>query len=128
MKNMQSILGRFDEIEISQKIGVLFILNKVYLDKDLDAERFARKIGVPSRFISPLFSTLYGHRFKELTNMYRVEYAKNQIEEGGLVQDSLAVIAQKSGFTSQSSFVQMFTREEGMSPTEYSKIERIKGK
>lgn len=116
-----SNLGRFDEIEISQKIGILFILNKIYLNKDLKVDDLAQKIGIQSRFVAPVFKMLYGHRFKELTNMYRVEYAKNKIEAGFLNHDTLEVLADRSGFKSQSTFLNVFKKETGKYPYEYSR-------
>jgi AraC-like DNA-binding protein len=128
MEKALNVLRRFDEIAISQKIGILFILNKIYLDKDLRADGFAKKIGIQTRFVAPVFQSLYGHRLHELATMYRVEYAKAQIEAGTLNHDSMESLAQMSGFKSKSSFVNRFKKEAGMSPSKYSKSQKIRVK
>lgn len=74
------LLGRFDEIELSQKIGVLFILDKIYLKKDLKADDLAEKLEIDTQLVAPVFASLYGHNLKELVNMYRVEYAKKKLK------------------------------------------------
>jgi len=121
MEGATKILGRFDEIDISQKIGILFILNKIYLDKDLKVDGFAKKIGIPTRFVAPVFKTLYGHRFMELANMYRIEYAKAKIEAKVLVEGSLESLANMSGFRSKSNFTTVFKKEAGKYPNQYSR-------
>lgn len=121
MKRTMSVLARFDEIELSQKIGILFILNKIYLQKDLNADSFAEKIGIKTRWVAPVFGTLYGHRFKELANIYRVEYAKNKIEAGYLNGNSLVDLSDASGFNSPRTFAGVFRKEFGKYPKEYAR-------
>lgn len=121
MKTIFGIPGNIDEIELSQKIGILFILNKVYLQKDLKLDDFAKKIGISTRHLAPVFGLLYGHRFRELTNMYRVEYAKNKIEAGYLNDSTLKALSDLSGFSSQSNFIKVFKKEFGKCPHDYGR-------
>lgn len=121
MKSGFGILGKFDEIELSQKIGILFILNRIYLQKDLKVDDLAEKIGIQTRQLGRAFVLLYGHRFQEVTNMYRVEYAKKRIEAGYLKENTIEALSDLSGFGSQITFSNVFKKEFGKYPRGYSR-------
>lgn len=117
----QDILNQFDESDLIRKIYKLLVLDKIYLQQGLTVGEFAAKLGVQARIVTQIFEKLYGHTFKELTNMYRVEYAKERIEEGFLDHYTLEALGYESGFNSRTTFFNVFKREIGTCPSDYWK-------
>ncbi len=117
----QEVLEKFDELELIQKIYKLLVLEKIYLQQGLTVTEFAEKLGVQVRIVTRLFGELYGHTFKELTNMYRVEFAKERIEQGYLDHLTMEALGQEAGFSSRTTFFNVFKKELGVCPSEYSK-------
>lgn len=117
----EEILDQFDELELIQKIYKLLVLEEIYLQQGLTVGEFAKKLGVQARIVTQIFGELYGHSFKELTNMYRVEYAKERIEEGFLDHYTMEALGQKAGFSSRTTFFNVFKKEIGVCPSEFWK-------
>lgn len=115
------VLQHFDEVELTQKIYQLLIIEEIYLQPSLTVGEFAKKLGVQARIVTQILEKLYGHTFKELTNMYRIEYAKDRIEEGFLDSYTLNALAQEAGFSSRTTFFNVFKKEIGICPSEYWK-------
>ena len=121
MRDFAVITAPANELDISQRIACLFVVDKIYLKKGFKSGDLARKIGIQTGAIARVISSLYGRRYTELTNIYRVEYAKKRIEEGFLMRESLEVLSDQSGFNSLSTFAKVFKKEFGRYPNEYWK-------
>lgn len=117
----EDILDQFDELELTKRIYQLLVLEKIYLQQGLTVGDFAKKLGVQARIVTQIFAKLYGHTFKELINMYRVEYAKRMIEEGFLDYYTLEALGNDAGFSSRTTFFNVFKKEIGTCPSEYWK-------
>lgn len=117
----EDVLDQFDETELIQKIYKLLVLEKIYLQQGLTVAEFAKSLGVQARIVTQIFGELYGHTFKELTNMYRVEFAKERIEEGFLDHYTMEALGQEAGFSSRTTFFNVFKKEMGVCPSEYWK-------
>ncbi|MDP3198633.1 MAG: helix-turn-helix domain-containing protein [Algoriphagus sp.] len=115
------VLEQFDELELTQKIYQLLVIEEIYLQHGLTVGEFAKKLGVQARIVTQILDNLYGHSFKELTNMYRIEYAKERIEEGFLDSYTLEALGQEAGFSSRTTFFNVFKKEIGICPSEYWK-------
>ncbi|MDO8966195.1 AraC family transcriptional regulator [Algoriphagus sp.] len=114
-------MEQFDELELTQKIYQLLVIEEIYLQHGLTVGEFAKKLGVQARIVTQILDNLYGHSFKELTNMYRIEYAKERIEEGFLDSYTLEALGQEAGFSSRTTFFNVFKKEIGICPSEYWK-------
>lgn len=119
--NFENVLDQFDELELTQRIYQLLVLERIYLQQGLTVGEFAKKLGVQARIVTEILNKLYGHSFKELTNMYRVEYAKEKIEEGFLDLYTVEALGNEAGFSSRTTFFNVFKREIGVCPSEYWK-------
>ena len=117
----EDILEYFDELELTKRIYELLVLEKIYQQQGLTVGDFAKKLGVQARIVTQILDKLYGHTFKELTNMYRVEYAKERIEEGYLDLYTLDALGKEAGFSSRTTFFNVFKKEIGICPSEYWK-------
>lgn len=115
------VLDQFDELDLTRRIYELLVVEEIYKQQGLTVGEFAKKLRVPSRIVTQIFEKLYGHTFKELTNMYRVEYAKQRIEEGYLELYTLDALGKEAGFSSRTTFFNVFKKEIGICPSEYWK-------
>jgi AraC-like DNA-binding protein len=81
--------------------------DKLFLESNINLERFAEQIGLKPRDISAII------------NRYRVEAAKRLLVLPELKDETILEIIYKSGFNSPSAFHRFFKRMVGVTPTEY---------
>lgn len=94
---------------------------KTYLEenymKDLSLENLADYLGHSFKYTSILFKKLMGDNFKNYLNLYRMERAKELM----LADKELKIkdVAQLVGCNSSNTFIRIFRKYEGVSPTQY---------
>lgn len=94
---------------------------KLYLDSQINLDRFSEKVNVKSRDVSVIINSHYQSNFFEFINGFRVEEAKRLLVAPECQEDTILDIIYKSGFNSQSAFHRFFKRIVGMTPSEYRK-------
>lgn len=93
--------------------------DKLFLESNINLERFAEQIGLKPRDISAILKMHYQSNFFEFINRYRVEEAKRLLALPELKDETILEIIYKSGFNSPSAFHRFFKRMVGVTPTEY---------
>lgn len=93
--------------------------DKLYLEANLNLERFAEQIGLKPRDISAILKMHYQSNFFEFINRYRVEEAKRLLITPEFKDETILEIIYKSGFNSPSAFHRFFKRMVGITPTEF---------
>lgn len=93
--------------------------DKLFLESNINLERFAEQIGLKPRDISAILKMHYQSNFFEFINRYRVEEAKRLLVLPELKEETILEIIYKSGFNSPSAFHRFFKRMVGLTPTEY---------
>jgi AraC-like DNA-binding protein len=103
------------------KIRMISLLEdqKIFLKPNLLVGEFAKEMGVSVRHLPFLFFSVYGRSFNDVLNKYRIESAKQKIEEGLLESYTIESIGQDCGFNSRTTFYNVFIKEFSMSPKEY---------
>ena len=91
---------------------------KLYLESNINLERFAEQVGLKPRDVSTIINAHYHSNFFEFINGYRVEEAKRLLLAKDS-RDTVLDIIYKSGFNSQSAFHRFFKRIAGVTPSEY---------
>ncbi len=102
-----------------QQIEFAMREQKLYLESQLNLERFSEQIGLRARDVSTIINSHYQSNFFEFINGYRIEEAKRLLLSPDNKQDTILDIIYKSGFNSQSAFHRFFKRMVGMTPSEY---------
>lgn len=92
---------------------------KIYLENNINLERFAEAAGLKPRVLSNILHTHYQLNFFDFINGLRVEEAKRLLASPDMANTSILDIIYKSGFNSQSSFQRIFKRATGCTPSEY---------
>lgn len=102
-----------------QQIDVAIAQHKLYLDSQINLERFAEKIGLRPRELSAIINSHYEKNFFEFINHHRIEEAKRLLADPKSVNLTILDILFQSGFNSQSAFQRFFKRLVGVAPSEY---------
>lgn len=112
---------QLDEFQLTKRIFDLFGEEKIYQNHSLNVGEFADRLGVKPRVVTQVLDKLSGTSFKELTNLYRIKYAVEKIEEGYLEKYTLEALGKEAGFNSRITFFNVFKKEMGICPREYWK-------
>jgi AraC-like DNA-binding protein len=131
LQKMETSAGKFqsgdsrsyqlDEFQLTKRIFDLFGEEKIYQNNSLNVGEFADRLGVKPRVVTKVLDKLSGTSFKELTNLYRIKYAIEKIEEGYLEKYTLEALGKEAGFNSRITFFNVFKKETGICPREYRK-------
>ena len=93
-----------------------------YIDRhfadNISSSSIAETIGVSPSYLSRVFKHDTNRTVIEYLNSVRIEQAKKMIEDGA----RLSVLAQQSGFNSNTYFFTVFKRSTGKTPKEYRKM------
>jgi AraC-like DNA-binding protein len=91
----------------------------IWKEPDFSMSRLAAETGLSPRKVSFILNRHLGGNFNTVTNHYRIQYAKELIEEGFLDEFTLDALKDKCGYRNRVSFYNAFKRETGMTPSEY---------
>lgn len=105
-----------DENEAIREKIKTYIDNNYHLDFSLD--NLADYLGLSFKYTSILFKKVMGDNFKNYINMYRIEKAKEILREKKDVK--IKDLAEKLGYNSSNTFIRIFKKYEGISPTQFN--------
>lgn len=109
--------------ELGKRITALFIIEKIYLDPNLKLSDIAKAAGTNRTYVSAFFNRESDSTFYDYVNSLRIEHACRLLLGTGA---NLKLIAEQSGFNSQQSFIRVFNKIKGISPSEF-RASKIKG-
>lgn len=101
---------------MASRIETLFIREKAYLNPRLKLSDVTRAVGSNRTYVSNYFNRELNTTFFDYVNSLRIDHACKMLREG---QDSLYIVAMRSGFNSLSTFHRVFCKAKGVTPTEY---------
>jgi len=126
-----------NESEVTGKKGIIFTskeeqikINKLkayieenepYLNSDLTIYDLAKELGMSSKELSVLINQKLKKHFFDFINGYRIEKAKEILEDDDKKDFTILEILYEVGFNSKSSFNTAFKKHTGLTPTEYRK-------
>lgn len=107
----------------SQKLKLQkFMLEKEpYLDSDLTIKDLAYQMQMEERELSILINTQLNLNFYEFINKYRINKAKELLQDKSLSKLTILEILYQVGYNSKSSFNTAFKKATGITPTGYRK-------
>lgn len=94
-------------------------VDRIYLESNLNIDRFAARLGLRVRDVSAIIKTHYGTNFFEFINSYRIEEVKRLLLMEEHKTENILDIIHLAGFNSLSTFHRFFKRLVGVTPTEY---------
>ena len=101
------------------RLKALFETDKIYLKPRLTMNELAEELNLPTRYLSNLISRYHQTDFRNFVNAYRVKEAIERIKDPKESHKTLLAIAMESGFSSKSSFNQIFKTFTGQKPSDY---------
>lgn len=95
---------------------------KNYIDKnyqiDFSLDNLADYLGLSFKYTSILFKKVMGDNFKNYINLYRIEKAKEILKEKKDIK--IKDLAEELGYNSSNTFIRIFKKYEGISPTQFN--------
>lgn len=94
-------------------------LNGGYSIRDM-----ADDTGIPQHHLSALLNKIYGVRFNDFVNLYRIDYLDRKIKEGEFQNLSMDGIAEQAGFGSRSTLFNSIKKLKGVPPTDFFDLKK----
>lgn len=110
---------------IFQSIEKVIVEEELFKQQRLSVIDVANKLGLNVKDLSWAINLVAQKNFCEYINSLRVQYLKQQLETGTEASLKLLDLAFDSGFSSKSTFNNVFKREVGMTPSQFLKKSKI---
>jgi len=114
--------SQFDDQKELARLKFLFEDEQVYLQHKLSLKEVAITLKLPQRYVSGLINSYHGTNFSSYVNSFRVNEALKRINDPREKNKTLLGIALESGFSSKSSFNQIFKASTGKNPSDFLNI------
>lgn len=102
---------------LMQRIRETMEAKQLYLDANLKLADLSYHLAVNKNYVSACINSQCGCSFSHFVNTYRVEHAKKLLHDNPDIR--MSILADKSGFSNESSFFRAFKAVAGMTPTEW---------
>lgn len=86
--------------------------------EELTFDRLAEALGYEYHYLSRQFRRHFGMHFRQMLNMYRLDYAQEQLLRS---DDSITAVAYGAGFQTVRTFNRAFYEHTGMTPSQFRK-------
>ena len=120
--SLESVNKKINALDVN-KIRVLLTAKleeeKIYLNPTLSISEFALEMSVSSDNLSFVINHELNVSFRDLINSYRVNEAKEKLQQIPFSKESILAISLDSGFNSQASFYRAFKKFEGITPKQF---------
>ncbi len=93
--------------------------NKLFLQKDITIRRLASQLKIDEKELSKLIKTHTKKNFYHFINQFRVEEFKRLLKTKKANHLSLLGLSEEAGFSSKSTFYNVFKTSEGVTPKQY---------
>lgn len=94
---------------------------KPYLDGKVSLSQVADHLGVSSNHLSQVINQNLDRNFYDFINAYRVDLVKRRLAESAGSRPNILAIAYDAGFSSKSSFNEVFKKSTSLTPSQYWK-------
>ena len=92
---------------------------KLYLDCELDLRELAQSLNTTPHKLSQLINEQLDCNFYEFVNNYRIEEVKKALVDPQNKNLKIMAVAYDSGYSSKSTFYNLFNKHTGLSPSKY---------
>ncbi len=114
-------LPEYKRKEYAKKLEHYMDTEEPFLDEDLSIPLVAKSLTIPQHHLSMTINIEFKRNFYSYINAHRIKYAEEILQDSMEKNESILMIAYRSGFKSKSSFNQAFKLINGMTPTEFRK-------
>jgi AraC-like DNA-binding protein len=117
----RSSLGGEQSRAILKRLLEFMDEEKPYLDGKISLARVADHLDVSSNHLSQVINENLDKNFHDFINGYRVDMVKRRLSEPSDSRPNILAIAYDAGFSSKSSFNEVFKKNTKLTPTQYRK-------
>ena len=96
---------------------------KPFLESKLTLPQLSERTEIAQNHLSQILNEKMGKNFYEFVNAYRVDEFKARVSREGAENFTLLGHAMECGFSSKSSFNEIFKKMEGTTPSQYLKTQ-----
>lgn len=119
-KYLSSNLGEQQRLELAERIQDVMENTNVFCNCDFSLDTLAELVGSNKKYVSQVINDTFGKSFNNYINPYRIHLAQCRFADtehyGNL---TMKAVAESVGFKSYSSFVSVFRKVTGISPSLY---------
>ncbi len=94
-----------------------------YLNPDLTLEELSKMVSIPPRSLTTVMNECLNQNFYDFINSYRVKESARMLLEKSPKFKTILEVLFEAGFKNKSSFNTAFKKHNGMTPTEYRKLQ-----
>jgi len=125
IEQMMPVLSVKTKNEHIKAFEQLLTNEKIYLNSKLSLDLVADSLGLSPSYLSRTINAELGTSFSDYVNAFRVEAAKNFLENPEFSNYTIVSIGLEAGFNSKSAFFDVFKKATGKTPSEYKKESQI---
>lgn len=114
------------KMALKHELEAIMEKTQPFLNPEFSVNDLAGMLLTNVKYTSILINQEYGVNFSDFVNQLRVKYACHLLSNSANDHLSFIHIAEKSGFTSKSTFYRVFSKMMGMSPVAYQKTAQNK--
>lgn len=115
--------------EIADAVSEVMDEKQVFCNPDFNLDVLSQLVGSNSKYVSQAINESFGKNFSAYINEYRVNLACQRLSDtGGFGHYTVKAIGESVGFKSQSTFINVFRKMTGMTPSVYQKIAEMEKK
>ena len=110
---------------LAKKVSEHLLLNRSYLKKGCTCPEIAAEMRMQPYLLSAVINQVYNTNFNDFLNSYRVDFARELIQNGEAMKFTLEGLSQLCGFNNRNSFTTAFKKHFGITPSEFRKTSSI---
>lgn len=118
-KYKNSNLSDEESEEILKRLEVKMKVDQLFTRQSLSISELAEEMSISKHRLSQVINEKLGLNFYDYVNRYRVDAFKMRLHEPAYAHLTMLGIALECGFSSKSSFNQVFKRMEGITPSQF---------
>jgi AraC-like DNA-binding protein len=116
--------ARFDDQSELQRLKNAFAHDQLHTRSGLTLDELAGCLQLPPRYISYLINTHFNTNFNGFVNGYRVEEVIRKLADSGEQHKTILGLAFEAGFSSKSTFNQVFKQYTGKAPSQFMLVQK----
>jgi len=124
-KYKSSPLAERDAKLILKKLDQFMQIKQPYLDPSITVKQLADKLTISDRVLSQIINEYMKQNFYDFINNYRINFAKNLLNNPVDNKMTVLEILYEAGFNSKSAFNVAFKKETGVTPSQFRRLNEL---
>lgn len=105
--------------EVIKRVIECMEVKRIYLNENLKMSDLAKEVDCSNQILSQVFNLFLNEKYNEFINRYRINEFKQIVSTSNYSKYTLKSLAQRSGFSSYTSFYRAFKEQTGTTPNEF---------